>query len=177
MNDLVGMKPAAAFVLTPKDTHYEICKQLLKANVDVYVEKPGTIKSSELYKLCEMAKQKQLVFMVGFNRRFAPLHIQGQKFVSGLAISSAFFQKTRQSSINMDIKDLLLEDAVHQIDMLRFYCGEAEVVSTVCLTERSQLVNLTSILALENVGYAVIAYTLQGGGWSETYPIHAPRNL
>ncbi|MCB2210038.1 Gfo/Idh/MocA family oxidoreductase [bacterium] len=169
---LIDAKPKAVFVLTPKDTHYAICKELLSSGIDVYVEKPGTLYSAELQELIALAEQHQRAFMVGFNRRYAPLHVQARSHVEGLPISTAIFQKTRHLPGATDLRDLLIEDPIHQIDALRYYCGEAEVLSTECITRDQKIVGLACTLALAKGGNALILFTTQSGGWSETYTIH-----
>ena len=173
-NDLLKINPKAAFVLTPKETHYEICKQLLEANIDVYVEKPATIQSSEFSELIELAESRGRVFMVGFNRRFAPIHAKAKDIVKGITISSAVIQKSRVSPYYTDLRDMLFEDSIHQVDILRFFCGEAEMISGVCLTKGNQILNTIFTFSLENGGNAVFIFTMQSGSWSESYTIHGP---
>ena len=57
---------------TPTDTHEELCIRALEANKHVLCEKPlaMTIKSS--IRVINLAKQKNLILLVAFNRRFCP---------------------------------------------------------------------------------------------------------
>ncbi len=57
-------------VNTPDELHYPMVKQALEAGKHVVVEKPATLRSSELKELIELAKQKDLVFTVFQNRRW-----------------------------------------------------------------------------------------------------------
>jgi virulence factor len=122
--------------------------------------------------LIDQAEQHQRVFMVGFNRRYAPLHIQAHSDVDGLPISTAIFQKTRQYPGPSDLADLLIEDPIHQIDTLRYFCGEAKVVSAECVKRENKIASLVCSLALAQGGNALVLFTMQSGGWSETYTIH-----
>src|SRR5262245_20087920 len=45
--ELLSWRPHAAFVLAPSDLHFDLCAALLHEGVDVFVEKPATLKSSE----------------------------------------------------------------------------------------------------------------------------------
>lgn len=53
--------------------HFEIAKQCLNAGVAVFIDKPVSEKLQEVQELQQLAKEKGLLFMVGFNRRFAPM--------------------------------------------------------------------------------------------------------
>lgn len=172
LKNLIELKPDAAFVLTPKDTHFAICKELLGAGIDVYVEKPGTFYSSELRELIALAERQQRVFMVGFNRRYAPLHVQAHSHVEGLSISTAIFQKTRHQPGSTELRDLLIEDPIHLIDILRYYCGDAEVLAAECVKRDGKIISLVCTMALDSGGNALLLFTPQSGGWSETYTIH-----
>src|SRR5436305_10883616 len=60
----------AAVVVTPAQTHFEICRDLLSAGKDVFVEKPITLKSAEAMQLVQLAMQSKLVLQVGHIFRF-----------------------------------------------------------------------------------------------------------
>jgi virulence factor len=174
LEEVIRNHPQAAFVLTPKETHFKIVRRLLEAEIDVFVEKPATLNSAETRQLAEIADQHGRMLMVGFNRRFAPLHIKAKELMIGLPVSVGLFQKNRSSSSSQSLLDQFTEDTIHQIDILRFYCGEGEVVSTAYQIQENKLVNAVSTVALENGGIALLATSLQAGGWNETYTIHGP---
>src|SRR5438128_187359 len=50
----------AAVVVTPAQTHSEICRALLEGGKDVFVEKPISLKSAQAKELNELAKHKGL---------------------------------------------------------------------------------------------------------------------
>ena len=62
----------AAVVVTPAQSHFEICRGLLEAGKDVFVEKPITSESADARKLVELAKRSGLVVQVGHIFRFDP---------------------------------------------------------------------------------------------------------
>lgn len=172
LEEVIRSKPQAAFVLTPKETHFEIVRRLLEANIDVFVEKPATMHTDETEQLAELADHRGHVLMVGFNRRFAPLHVKAHELLANQTISVGLFQKHRSSTFVTSLSEQFLEDTIHQIDLLRFYCGEGEPISTVQQVQDGNLQGAVSTIALTNGGIAVIATTLQAGGWNETYTLH-----
>src|SRR5262245_14012243 len=79
LDELLSWRPQAALVLTPSATHRTVAGRLLEAGVDVLVEKPATLSSAETAALGDLARACGRVLMVGFNRRFAPLHVQARR--------------------------------------------------------------------------------------------------
>lgn len=63
--------PAVA-VATPVRTHYQIVKEALLANKDVFVEKPLTTKPAQAEELQALANRRRLILMVGHIVLFQP---------------------------------------------------------------------------------------------------------
>lgn len=53
-------------IVTPNNSHYEICKTFLEAGINVSCDKPLTVTSEEARELEEIAKEKELLFMVTY---------------------------------------------------------------------------------------------------------------
>ena len=47
VDELIDLRPRAAFLLTKTETHFELAQKLLRAGIDVYVEKPATLFSTQ----------------------------------------------------------------------------------------------------------------------------------
>jgi predicted dehydrogenase len=58
---------------TQHDLHATLVQQALKANRDVFVEKPLALHDDELDAVLDAAQNSQGRLMAGFNRRFSPL--------------------------------------------------------------------------------------------------------
>jgi virulence factor len=172
LEDLLGWGPQAAIVLTPTSTHRAIVEKLLEAGVDVLVEKPATMTSNETQALTERAEARRRIFMVAFNRRFAPLHRRARELWGGRAVGLALFQKHRPEAAHPDLFGNYIDDTIHLIDLLRFFCGEGRAVTTVERLRAGRLVEATSLVALETGGQAVVATSLEAGAWSETCSLH-----
>src|SRR5947209_6181408 len=65
----------AAVVVTPAQSHFRLCRELLEAGKDVFVEKPITLKSAEARELTEVAKGNGLILQVGHIFRFDPASV------------------------------------------------------------------------------------------------------
>jgi virulence factor len=172
LDELLGWEPQAALVLTPSPTHRAIVERLIEAGVHVLVEKPATMTSAETLALTELAEARRRVLMVGFNRRFAPLHRQGRELWGGRAVGLALFQKHRSEAANTDLFSNYIDDTIHLIDLLRFFCGEARAISTLEHVRDGRLVGATSLVALADGGQAVVATSLEAGAWRERCSLH-----
>jgi virulence factor len=159
-------------VLTPSPTHFEIVKKLLQAGVDVLVEKPATLTSRETALLGELADQGGSVLMIAFNRRFAPLYKQAKELFAGHRVTLCIAEKHREHAVNSSLFNHYSEEAIHMIDLLRWYGGEANAVSTRSLMHDGKLTDAVSLIAFKDNGIGVLAASLEGGGWMERVTLH-----
>ena len=172
LDELLSWKPQAAFVLTPSPTHRAIAGRMLEAGVDVFVEKPATMRSGETRELAELADALGRVLMVSFNRRYAPLHRQARELWGDRAVGLCVLEKHRASAAHPNLFSNYIDDTIHIIDLLRFFCGDGEVVSTVQQMCQGRLVGAVSMVALQSGGYGMVVTSLQAGRWTERYALH-----
>ena len=57
---------------TPEPTHYPIAKESMLAGKHVFLEKPIALEISEADELIALAKEKNLLFTLGYSQRFNP---------------------------------------------------------------------------------------------------------
>ena len=172
LDEVLDHQPDAAFVLTASESHFAITKQCLENGIDVFVEKPATLHASDTTTLAEIADREGRILMVGFNRRFAPLHIQGKELWGQAPIGMGIFRKFRSSTTLEDIGYQLMDDIIHQIDLLRFYCGEGQVVSVTHQSLPEGLQGAVAVIRLETGGLGIIETNYQASGWQETYAVY-----
>jgi virulence factor len=172
LDELLSWEPQAAFVLTPSPTHRAIAGRMLEAGVDVFVEKPVTMHSAETRELAELAEARERVLMVSFNRRYAPLHRQARELWGDRAVGLCVLEKHRSSAAHPDLFSNYIDDTIHIIDLLRFFCGDGEVVGTVQHKRQGRLVGAVSMVALQGGGYGMVVTSLQAGRWTERYTLH-----
>jgi virulence factor len=81
-------------------------------------------------------------------------------------------EKHRASAFHPSLFNNYLEDTIHQIDLLRYLCGEVDPLSTALEQSGDRLLGAVSTLRLETGGLAVIHTSLQAGGWQEGLRMH-----
>jgi len=172
LQDVLRWTPQAAFILTPSPTHFELARTLLENDIDVLVEKPLTLHSDQALELSQLAQARRRILMVGFNRRFAPLHQQARRLWGQRAIGLCLLQKHRPEAAHDSLFSNYIDDTVHQIDLLRYFCGEATALVTHFRRQAGRLTDAISLARLRAGGLACVLTNLQAGRWSETYTFH-----
>ncbi len=105
----------AAFVNAATEAHYKLVKQLLEANIAVFVDKPLTMDYPLSKELVELAEARNILLMVGFNRRYAPVY-QQLKLEEPMLV---LMQKNRKSLPDF-VRRFVVEDFIHVVDTLRY---------------------------------------------------------
>ncbi len=170
---LLDQKPQAVFVLSPTLKHAEHARLLLEAGVDVFLEKPATESSRLTWQLVELARQKERLLMVGFNRRSALLYRQAKDIFAGRPIQLCIAEKHRPSAFHVSLYNNYLDDTIHQIDLLRFFCGELAPQHTAFQMQDGHLVGAASSLTIQQGGgMGLLQTSLQAGTWQERLTLH-----
>ena len=172
LEEVIGMRPQAAIVLTPMETHAGILRSLLEAGIDTYVEKPATLKAEETRSLAALADRAGRIFMTGFNRRFAPLHVRARQLLEDRPPSLAVFTKHRTQPTSPELFHQLIDDTIHQIDLVRFFCGEGEPLACDGYTREGRMAGLSMTIRLASGGLALIESSLEAGAWKESNQLH-----
>lgn len=123
IKDLIAAGIDAAFVHAATEAHYNICRELLERGIHVYVDKPVSYHVSEARELFRLAKEKDRILRVGFNRREAPM-IRSLKEMEKPDV--VICQKNRLN-LPADIRTFVFDDFIHVVDTLR-YLAEDEPI-------------------------------------------------
>ena len=117
----------AAVVVTPAHTHFQICRDLLDAGKDVFVEKPISSKSSEAKELTELAKRNGLVLQVGHIFRFDPASVWMRDAIEQNHFGEIKMLRANFSGFKRPRHDtgVTFADSIHFIDLFRFLLGVA----------------------------------------------------
>ena len=127
----------AAVVVTPAQSHFELCRQFLDSGKDVFVEKPITLTSKDAKALAELAGKRKRILQVGHIFRFDPASkwlresIQQGKFgrVKILRGNFSGFKRPRNDS------GVTFADAIHFVDLFNFILGKPPVRVTALLND------------------------------------------
>ncbi len=122
-HDLVDYCVEAVFIHTATSSHYEIAKFFLEKDIHVYVDKPISDRLEETMELYELALEKKLVLMVGFNRRYSP---RVRELMTLDRPELVIIQKNRHKHPG-DVRTFIYDDFIHVVDTLLFlFRGQEE---------------------------------------------------
>lgn len=117
----------AVLISTISPLHYEICREALLSGLHVLIEKPFVTEMNDALLLVEQAKTKNLRLMVSQNYRYLNNVVTLKKAIHDEKVGKPLYVKGdfyydhygKDYQCNMD-NFMLLEMAVHHIDMMRF---------------------------------------------------------
>ncbi|MFE3196117.1 Gfo/Idh/MocA family protein [Nocardia sp. NPDC059240] len=105
----------AAFVHAATSAHVELVDALLRAGIDVFVDKPLDYTLEGARHLVDLAESLQRSLMVGFNRRYAPAYVEAARRSRSMII----LQKNRHDQPE-SARTFVFDDFIHVVDTLRF---------------------------------------------------------
>ena len=73
IDDVLKQKPDVAFVCTPSALHIDSALPLLKSGCHLFIEKPVSHNLNQCDQMIQIAKEKKLTTLVGFQFRFHPV--------------------------------------------------------------------------------------------------------
>ena len=125
-----------AVVATPTSTHLKVGMDMLKAGKHVLIEKPLCASTSECRSIISFARERKLSLSVGHVERFNPAVRKLREVIESGAIGAPIhFSFTRiggyPSNVGED-NNVLLDLAVHDLDVLCFLAGPMSVRSGIC---------------------------------------------
>ncbi|HEX4638719.1 MAG TPA: Gfo/Idh/MocA family oxidoreductase [Chthoniobacterales bacterium] len=115
----------AAVVVTPAQSHFELCRDLLEGGKDVFVEKPITLKSAEARELTQIAKRNGLIVQVGHIFRFDPASVWMRDAIKEGRFGEIKMLRARFSGFKRPRQDtgVTFADGIHFIDLFQFLLG------------------------------------------------------
>lgn len=167
---LAGAQFDAAAVCTPPQAHAAAVTALLKAGKDVFCEKPLAPTLSEMEAMVALAKQGGRIFMVGMNRRYAPVCVRARSLFADRRLDLCVVEKHK------DVMDQrpLLTDGLHMIDYMRWVCGgKGRVVSALARAEEpDREFTMAATLEFEGGPVGVFLMNRRAGRWIERATLH-----
>jgi virulence factor len=169
LDELIRSGPDVAFVFTPKETHREIAIRLLREGIDVYCEKPmaTTLRGGE--EMVEVARETRRVLMIGFNRRFAPAYARAHAVTRESGVDVCLAEKNRPQTEYR----ATLENAIHMVDLLRWFGGEAQEVSAFSQhVDPYYETSVTAQIRFDSGALGVLIANRSAGQWLERMEVY-----
>lgn len=139
LSEALGTKPQVVFITNPTSLHYDVAIPSLKSNIPIFVEKPITNSLQSARKIVELAKEKSILGMVGFQLRYHPCikktieiiesgelgTITGAKFEIGEYLPNwhPYEDYTRMYASRADLGGGVVKTQIHEIDLIIAFFG------------------------------------------------------
>ncbi|MDT2828954.1 MAG: Gfo/Idh/MocA family protein [Enterococcus viikkiensis] len=170
IDELLAEEITACFIHAATKVHFELAKKCLEAGVAVFMDKPVSESYQEVQVLDDLAKEKELLFMVGFNRRFAPMVEQLKQLPEKRVIQLQKNEPNHAMDTQYGIYDLfihLVDTAVYLLD------DEIMSVHSKLREEKGQMVYAQMQLSTATTE-CILSMDLMSGGKLERYQVSSP---
>lgn len=171
IDELLAEDIDACFVHVATKVHFEIAKKCLEAGVAVFIDKPVSENLLEVQELQKLAKEKDRLFMVGFNRRFAPMVEQLKQVQRKHIIHLQKNEPDHAMDTQYGIYDLfihLVDTAVYLLD------DEIMSVHSKIREEKGQMVYAQMQLSTATTE-CILSMDLMSGVKMERYQVSSPK--
>lgn len=165
--------PDGAIIATPTEWHLEPTLALLRAGVDLLVEKPIAATNDEARQIVDEAVRTGTNVLIGHHRRYYPVIECAREIVEGgdigelVAVHGQWTLKKPASYFEADWRKRraagpVLTNLIHDFDTLRHICGEfasisAEMSSSVRGFEKEDTVAITMSFASGTIGTFLVS--------------------
>ena len=158
-----------AFVLTPKAVHAEQVSFLMHHGIHTFSEKPMATTLADCAKVVELPEITGKKLMIGFNRRYAPVVTAAKEAWKGGMPDVIIAQKNRPQTEY----HATLENAVHMVDLMRYFCGEAKDVRAISkFVDRDYETFTTAQIEFESGSSGILVADRSAGQWEESLEMH-----
>ncbi|MGL9747161.1 Gfo/Idh/MocA family protein [Enterococcus sp. DIV0170] len=171
IDELLAEKIDACFIHVATSVHFEIAKQCLNAGVAVFIDKPVSEKLQEVQELQQLAKEKGLLFMVGFNRRFAPMVDQLKQLPQKKVIHLEKNEPNHAMNTQYGIYDLF----IHLVDTAVFLLDDEVMKVHSKIREVKGQMTYAQLLLSTPTTECILSMDLQSGGKMERYQVSSPK--
>ncbi len=179
VDDMIKNENIDAVFIQPSVQHvYEIAKKCLGASIHTFIEKPPGLKSSETRELLEISKEKDVIQMVGLQRRFyshileakSIIEKHGDLFSLVVEAPERFTQIKGKNKFTEEVLEKwIFANGIHMLDMLLFLGGGIEKYMSVVKSWKEYMTNDSFHSLIEFKSGAVGQYISNWsspGGWS-----------
>ncbi len=166
---LASARLDAVFVLTPKQSHTEFVLQALESGLDVFCEKPLATSVSDAQAMAASAERNGRILMVGFNRRYAEVYRRAHDEFSSRPPQFCVAQKNR---VGTEYR-ATLENAIHMVDLMRWFCGEPESVTAHSVgPDRYAEDGTMALIRFTGGSVGVLVASRSAGEWDERLDLY-----
>jgi len=162
------------FITTRHDSHSKFVIDAMKANKNIFIEKPLTLNQNEIFEIQKYSENYNKLIMVGYNRRFSPLikeiknKIGSNKspLVINYNVNAGFIDKNHWIQ-NQEGGGRIIGEVCHFIDLMQYLTGSEPTsvfAQSLKTNDKSQIDydNISINIAFNNGSIGNIIYNSNG---------------
>ena len=115
---------ASVFICTHSSAHFELIKKALRANKNVFVEKPPCTGIEELRELIDAEKKSKGICLIGYQKLYAPIYKQLKRRLKGKCSYNYRFVVG-----NYPEGDPVLDLFIHPLSLVIFLFGSSSIAN------------------------------------------------
>lgn len=167
IDELIAEKIEACMIHAATKVHYELAKRCLEQGIHVFIDKPLSTSLHEVAELQALAEKNQVVLMIGFNRRFAPMVEELKQLPNKRLIQLQKNRIAAQETTEFVVYDLFL----HLVDTAVYLLDEPITQVNSKIIEKNDYLEL-AMLHLETANQtAILTMDLRSGANTEQYQV------
>ncbi|MBU6499530.1 MAG: Gfo/Idh/MocA family oxidoreductase, partial [Rhodospirillales bacterium] len=167
-----AVRPQAAIVATPNQTHLAVARDFIRAGIPVLVEKPIADRLDDAEAMTREATSAGVPLMVGHHRRHNPIIRAARTAIRegriGILTAASVLYTWLKDDAYFDLRwrrelggGPVLINLIHEIDLIRFVCGEIVGVQAVTSNARRGFaVEDTAAVILQLAGGALVSIAI-----------------
>lgn len=167
IDELIAQNIEACFIHVATKVHFEIAKKCLEAGVAVFMDKPVSENFAEVRQLHELANEKKILFMVGFNRRFAPMVEQLKQLPQKRVIHLEKNEPNHVMATQYGIYDLF----IHLVDTAVYLLDDEILFVQSKIREEAGLMTYAQMQLSTATSECLLSMDLMSGGKMERYQV------
>ncbi len=182
---LAGESLDAVSVCVPNKFHFAIASEVIRAGINILLEKPITLTLEEARQLKQLLKAHPVRFMVAFSHRFFLANVAAKKLLDKNAIGRPYMIRVRYAHTgpypgwaqsdwfykkNIAGGGAMLDMGIHAIDICQHLIGPVETVQAEVKTLRKKIQVDDNAIVLLNfgkqaqcLGYIEVGWTSPSG--------------
>jgi predicted dehydrogenase len=109
-------------IATPPASHYQLCREAISVNKDVFVEKPLVLDTRQGEELVELTEKKKRILMVGHIMEYHAATLKLKEYVDTGELGRVYYLYSTRVNLGKvrDIENALWSFAPHDISMILF---------------------------------------------------------
>ncbi len=144
--------------------HPPVVKDILKAGVDVFVEKPTSVTVEESEEILQLSRETGRFVMVDHQKRRSTAYRKAMEIVNSPSFGQVtMIESKMHGHIYENLFNCMMEWQIHNIDIVRAFAGDVkEVVARMCRLAENRA-SIALLLTFENGAVATLNWGSEAG--------------